>query len=196
MAPGRILITQKFAGLGGSQVSLAHHLALLDRSRFEPVVAVSNTGWLTQELDKMNIRWSRLPFGHWTKPFSIPANVVLVAKLRNLIRRENISLVHANEHFVGPQSLLAAKWAGVPAICHFRTGLEDLSPARIRKYLYAKFDRVLPVAEVLRKRLAEHAFHCDYDIEALAKAGSLITAGQSAEVRSKAGLVGIVDAPA
>jgi hypothetical protein len=46
------------------------------------------------------------------------------------------------------------------------------------------------------KRLAEHAFHCDYDIEALAKAGSLITAGQSAEVRSKAGLVGIVDAPA
>ena len=156
MTPGRILITQKFAGLGGSQVSLAHHLALLDRSRFEPVVAVSNTGWLTQELDKMNIRWSLLPFGHWTQPFSIPANVVLVAKLRNLIRRENISLVHANEHFVGPQSLLAAKWTGVPAICHFRTGLEDLSPARIRKYLYARFDRVLPVAEVLRKRLAEH----------------------------------------
>lgn len=156
MARFRILITQKFAGLGGSQVSLVHHLALLDRARFEPFVAVSNTGWLTQKLDAMKIPWSLLPFGHWTKPFSIPANLVLITRLRNLIKRENIDLVHANEHFVGPQSLLAAKWAGIGAICHFRTGFNDLTPARIRKYLYAKFDRVLPVAEVLRRRLAEH----------------------------------------
>ena len=152
----RILITQKFASLGGSQVSLAHHLALLDRSRFEPVVAVSNTGWLTQKLDEMNIRWLVLPFGHWTNALSMPANLLLISRLRRLIRNEKIDLVHANEHFVGPQSLLAAKWAGVPAICHFRTGLDDLTPSRIRKYLYAKFDRVLPVADVLRKRLAEH----------------------------------------
>lgn len=156
MKARRILITQKFASLGGSQVSLVHHLALLDRTRFEPYVAVSNVGWLTQKLDEMGIRWSIMPFGHWTKPLSIPANAVLVARLRSLLRRESIDLVHANEHFVGPQSLLAAKWAGVPAICHFRTGLDDLTPARIRKYLYARFDRVLPVAEVLRKRFAEH----------------------------------------
>lgn len=156
MRSARVLITQKFAGLGGSQVSLVHHLALMDRSRFEPFVAVSNTGWLTQKLDEMNIRWTLLPFGHWTNPLAVPANLVLIARLRNLIKKEKIALVHANEHFVGPQSLLAAKWAGVSAICHFRTGLDDLSPARIRKYLYAKFDRVLPVADVLRKRLAEH----------------------------------------
>lgn len=156
MRTARILITQKFAGLGGSQVSLVHHLALIDRARFEPIVAVSNTGWLTQKLDEMKIRWSLLPFGHWTNPLSMPANLVLIMRLRNLIKRENIDLVHANEHFVGPQSLLAAKWAGVSAICHFRTGLDDLTPARIRKYLYAKFDRVLPVAEVLRGRFAEH----------------------------------------
>jgi glycosyltransferase involved in cell wall biosynthesis len=155
-APKRILFTQKFASLGGSQVSLVHHLALLDRTRFEPFVAVSNTGWLTITLDLMQIRWVQLPFGHWTNPFAIPANIRLIARLRALIRAESIDLVHANEHFVGPQSLLAAKWAGVKAICHFRTGLDDLTPRRIKKYLYAKFDRVLPVAEVLRKRLAEH----------------------------------------
>jgi glycosyltransferase involved in cell wall biosynthesis len=154
--PSRILITQKFAGLGGSQVSLAHHLARLDRSRFEPFVAVSNVGWLTQQLDAMKVRWSLVPFGHWTNLLFVPANLVLIARLRKLIRDERIDLVHANEHFVGPQSLLAARWAGIPAICHFRTGLGDLTPARMRKYLYAKFDRVLPVAEVLRKRFAEH----------------------------------------
>ena len=155
-APKRILITQKFASLGGSQVSLVHHLALLDRARFEPLVAVSNTGWLTAKLDEMKIRWSLLPFGHWTNPLSLPANALLIARVRALIAKEKIVLVHANEHFVGPQSLLAAKWAGVHAVCHFRTGLDDLTPKRIRKYLYAKFDRVLPVADVLRKRLAEH----------------------------------------
>lgn len=137
-------------------MSLVHHLALLDRKRFEPVVAVSNTGWLTKTLDEMGIRWTLMPFGHWTNLFAMPRNIALIVRLRRLIDREQIDIVHANEHFVGPQTLLAAKWAGVPAICHFRTGLADLTPKRIRKYLYSKFDRVLPVAEVLRNRLSQH----------------------------------------
>ena len=44
-------------------------------------------------------------------------------------------------------------------------------------------------------RVAEHTFRCADDIEALAKAGSLIAAGQKAEVRTKNRLVGIVEGP-
>jgi glycosyltransferase involved in cell wall biosynthesis len=150
----RILITQKFASLGGSQVSLVHHVKLLDRSRFEPHVVVSNTGWLTTRLDELGIGWTHANFVHWTNPLSAFSNLRLIWKLRRVIHEKRIDLVHANEHWVGPPSLLAARWAGIPVVCHFRTGLEDLTRPRVYKYLYGRFDRVMVVAEVLRKALA------------------------------------------
>lgn len=154
--PWRILITQKYASLGGSQVSLVNHLSLLDRSRFEPYVVVSNTGWLTARLDELRIPWSLCAFGHWSNPLAIPRNIALILRLRRLIKLHRIDLVHANEHWVAPVSYLAARLAGVPVICYFRTGLSDLTPSRIRKYLYGRYDGVIVVAEVLRRALAKH----------------------------------------
>lgn len=154
-APQPILITQKFASLGGSQVSLVHTLRLLDRKRFAPHIVVSNEGWLTQQLDALRVPWTLAKFGHATGLGALPANWLLTRKLKSYIQRHSIRLVHANEHWVGPQSLRAARAAGVPAVCHFRTGLEDLTPRRIRNYRYAEFDRVLVVAEVLRAALAK-----------------------------------------
>lgn len=149
----RILIAQKFASLGGSQMSLVHHLERLDRRRFEPQVVVSNEGWLTQRLDGLGVPWSPMPFGHWNFS-SLFGNRSLVRRLARYIAQHRIDLVHANEHWVGPACLLAAQAGGIPAICHFRTGLEDLTARRVRKYRYAEFDRVIVVAEVLRKALA------------------------------------------
>jgi glycosyltransferase involved in cell wall biosynthesis len=153
--PWRVLIVQKFASLGGSQKSLVHHLELLDRSRFEPRVIVSNRGWLTEKLDELRVPWSLVQFGHWINLASLPRNLLLIARLKKYIRQHGIHLIHANEHWIAPPCYWAARRAGVPAICHFRTGLEDLTPRRIRKYLYGRFDRVLVVAEVLRKALAK-----------------------------------------
>lgn len=156
--PGRpqpVLITQKFASLGGSQVSLVHTLRLLDRARFAPHVVVSNEGWLTQQLDALRVPWTLAKLGHATGLGALSANWLLTRKLATYIRRHGIRLVHANEHWVGPQSLRAARAAGVLAICHFRTGLEDLTPRRIRKYRYADFERVFVVAEVLRAAMAK-----------------------------------------
>lgn len=150
----RILIAQKFASLGGAQKSLVHHLELLDRQRFEPQVVVSNQGWLTRELDRLGIAWSLMPFGHWGNLASLPRNLLLLARLRRHIRQHRIDLVHANEHWVGPPCGLAARKEGIPAVCHFRTGLKDLAARRIRKYRYGEFDTVIVVAEVLRKALA------------------------------------------
>lgn len=150
-----VLITQKFASLGGSQVSLVHALRLLDRARFAPHVVVSNEGWLTQQLDALQVPWTIAKFGHATGLGALSANWILTRKLAAYIRHHGIRLVHANEHWVGPQSLRAARAAGVPAVCHFRTGLEDLTPRRVRKYRYADFDRVLVVAEVLRAAMAK-----------------------------------------
>ena len=45
------------------------------------------------------------------------------------------------------------------------------------------------------KRVAEHTFRCADDIKAMAKAGSLIAAGQTAEVRTTDRLVGVVEGP-
>ena len=137
-------------------MSLVHHLELLDRRRFNPHVVLSNEGWLTAKLDQLHIPWSLIRFGHWTNIFSLPRNLMLIWRLKRLIRQHGIELVHANEHWVGPVAYSAARLAGIPAICHFRTGLADLTPRRIRKYLYGRFDRVIVVAEVLRRALAKH----------------------------------------
>lgn len=152
----RVLIAQKFASLGGAQVSLVHTLALLDHTQFEPHVVVSNEGWLTGKLTEMGIPWTLLAFGHWTNLASLPRNLLLVSRLQKYIRQHGIQLVHANEHWVAPPCYWAARKAGIPALCHFRTGLDDLTPRRIKKYLYGRFDRVILVAEVLRRAMAEH----------------------------------------
>ena len=152
----RVLIAQKFAGLGGAQVSLVHHLKHLDRRRYEPHVLVARQGWLTVKLTELGVPWTVLDFGHWTNPLYLPKNLLLVWRVARYIRRHRIDLVHANEHWIAPLCYWAARFTRIPAICHFRTGLEDLTPRRIRKYLYARFDRVIAVAEVLGKALAQH----------------------------------------
>lgn len=151
--PRRVLFAQKFAGLGGAQVSLVQHLEHLDRAHYEPHVVVAQEGWLTGKLTALGVPWTVLPFGHWA-PWRIVANFLLKKKLLNVIRAHRIDLVHANEHWVAPVCYQAARQAGIPAICHFRTGLEDLTARRVRRYLYARFDRVLAVADVLREALA------------------------------------------
>ncbi len=152
--PRRILITQKFASLAGSQKSLVYLLERLNKERFEARVLVMNTGWLTEECDRLGVPWDIEQFGHW-KLTSWLSNWQLARRLRNHIREHEIDLVHANEHWVGPHSRWGARMAGVPCVCHFRTGLEDLTPRRIRKYRYRDFERVLPVADVLRRALAK-----------------------------------------
>jgi glycosyltransferase involved in cell wall biosynthesis len=83
-------------------------------------------------------------------------NARLILKVRRLIKARQIDLVHANEHWVGPVSYVAARLAGIPVICHFRTGLGDLTPGRVRKYLYGRYDKVIAVAEVLRGELLKY----------------------------------------
>lgn len=153
--PRRVLLTQKFGGLAGAQVSLIQHLECLNRRHFDPRVLVATEGWLTERLDKLKIPWALFPFGHWNL-LSLPKNLMLILRLARYCRRHRIDLVHANEHWVAPQSYWAARLAGIPAIAHFRTGLEDLTARRVRKYLYARFDRVLVVADVLRLEMARH----------------------------------------
>jgi glycosyltransferase involved in cell wall biosynthesis len=152
-APRRVLLAQKFSGLGGAQVSLVQHLEHLERDRFAPRVLVAQEGWLTRRLDRMRVPWALFPFGHWTRR-AAPWNLLRAWRLARYLRRERIELVHANEHWVAPLCLWAARLAGVPIICHFRTGLEDLTPRRVRRYRYARYDRVVAVADVLREAIA------------------------------------------
>jgi len=132
-----------------------HHLQHLDRSRFLPSVVVSNTGWLTAQLDALRVPWTLFPFGGWNLA-ALPRNLALVLRLRRHLREQRIDLVHANEHWVGPLCNWAARLQGIPSVCHFRTGLQDATARRVRKYRYARFDKVIAVAEVLATALARH----------------------------------------
>src|SRR2546423_1403023 len=70
MRPKRILYVQHASGLGGSCVSLVTTLRSLDRSRFEPVVAVANdsadVAGLYEAAGFPPVRCPRLPFWNHT----------------------------------------------------------------------------------------------------------------------------------
>lgn len=154
--PKRVLFVQKFSTLGGGQKSLVQHLELLDRARYESFLLTSNTGWLTEQMDRLNVPWSLVKFGHWTNPLSMFRHVMLIWRLCRYVHDHKIDLIHANEHWIAPPCLIAARLCGIPVICHFRTGLQDLTPRRIARYQYRRFDRVIAVAEVLKSAMTPY----------------------------------------
>ena len=155
--PFRILYLQKFPSLGGSQQSLWLSLQALRSSYgIEPMVVVKEEGWLTQKLHEAGIPYALASFTHWNLT-KILHNLRLARKIAQLALQFRASVLHANEHWIGPIGWWAARRIGRPSLCHFRTGLADLTPRRIRKYRLPRFDAVVAVAEVLAQRLREYS---------------------------------------
>jgi len=104
VAPRRVLYLHTTSEIGGSDVSLAHIVERLDRSRFLPLVALPSHGPLVARLEQAGARVFVVPRMKkltsrkgraWLGMFA--ANYPLgTASLASLIRRERADLVHTN----------------------------------------------------------------------------------------------------
>jgi glycosyltransferase involved in cell wall biosynthesis len=129
----RILYVHNGPNIYGASRSLVRLLRVLDRERFEPLVLLPADGSLVPLVREMNVEVIVFPplsvierpvFHSWRLPFFM-LNIPLSAlRLRHILRREKIALVHTNTGVV-VSSGLAAWLAGVPHVWHIRDWFQE-----------------------------------------------------------------------
>lgn len=119
--------------VGGAEESLCTLLRLLDRNRFEPLVVIPSDGSLRERLLREKVRVEIVPWGNMSNmlsrkslfsilisPFAIPQMCRFLFKLKRIVKRENIFLIHTNGlkcHFLGG---ILGFWTGTKVIWHIR----------------------------------------------------------------------------
>ncbi len=113
-APVRVLVFQNRYLLGGQERQTVLHLATLDRSRWEPVLACLHAqGEHLADVEAMGLYPEVVGVG---ARMLRPNTVVQVARLARFVRERHIALVHAQDLFTNVLGVLAARLAGVPSI--------------------------------------------------------------------------------
>ena len=145
--PHNILYIQGVTRMGGSIESLLGLLKGLDKKIFYPVVVTSKKGRFFEESRSLGVETEVIKMGMWRKGKSLLRIPVSVYSIQSVIKRKNISLVHANTLWDNPYGVIPARLRKVPSICHIRnTFTED----KIKKYYLSKADRIICVSDEIR----------------------------------------------
>lgn len=154
----RILFIDHTANMGGGEIALLNLVDTINKTTFEPVVALFSAGPLTQRLCDRGIETHvvRLhPSITQTRKDSLGARSLLrifdqiralrfVWKLSRWIANQNAALVHTNSLKADIIGGLAARLAGVPVIWHVRDRIDiDYLPGAAVK-LFRLLSRLIP----------------------------------------------------
>ncbi len=113
---------------GGASRVLFSTLALLDRSRIEPMVALTMEGPACEILSGMGIVGEI--WGPMTEYRSARQYVRAVGRAAAWMHRQRIDIVHMNRaNDWRPAELVAARLLGIPIVTHFHTVNRDRAPA-------------------------------------------------------------------
>jgi glycosyltransferase involved in cell wall biosynthesis len=161
MPPHRILLVNHVSRIGGAERSLLDLVRHLDRTRFEPQVALPADGELPAKLKELGITCHFLPLRrlHRTyNPFALAGAAISVSavagQLARLIRREQIALVHANSTTAQLYAGSAARQSGVPCLWHVR----DLAlPGLLGRWLAARASAIVAISDCVRRQVAPYA---------------------------------------
>ena len=140
--------------VGGAERLLVDVVRRLDPARFDSVVCcIQAKGELAVELENAGIPVHCLDRMQ-SKRFDWRA----VADLRQLLRRERISLVHSHLYHANLYGRLAARFGGVPAVAtvHNVYTRTKLHRRLLNRWLARGTARVIAVSEEVRRDLIEH----------------------------------------
>lgn len=126
----RILYVHNSADLYGASRSLLRLLTVLDRTRFEPVVVLPESGRLEDRIKSLGVAVTIDPSLAIISRYSSKVSAIFRHfpvsswKLSRLIRRKKIDLVHTNAGVVFSPAF-AAWLAGVPHVWHIRESFDE-----------------------------------------------------------------------
>jgi glycosyltransferase involved in cell wall biosynthesis len=115
VTPKRILYLSPVGEKGGAESVLLDIIRHLDRTRFEPIVVCLKPGPLIDDLKQLNVKTFALR-AHKTR--SLHRVAVAIMRLRTIIHREHVDLVHGNGCTMLFYAGLAAKGIQCPVVWH------------------------------------------------------------------------------
>ena len=163
-----ILYLSHSAGLYGAELCLLTLVARLDKTRFLPIVILPNNGPLKQRLEELNVivevvssirAWLTKRSGIQTFFYflaMIPFVFVSVWRLRQIVTRYKVDLIHTNS-LVVIDGALTAQISGVPHIWHAR---ELLIPETVFYFLFGP-----RVALSVIKRLSDQIIAISFGVK-------------------------------
>lgn len=134
---------------GGVERGTIEMVQAIARAGGTPLVACAE-GRLVQKVTYHGGRFIPLPLGR-KSPFAIFRNAL---KLRNLIREEKISLVHARSRAPAWAARLACRWTGTPFVTTWHGVHSETFPGKkLYNAVLAAGDRVIAISEFIAARL-------------------------------------------
>ncbi len=119
-----ILYLNRFAEIGGAELSLQTLADCLRGTDYRPVVVLGKDGPLRQRLEKMDIIVYVYPFD-WCHSNKLISFMRTIAFLRRIIKKEGIKLIHSNQLWDNQYGAISAKIEKIPHILHVRLAPES-----------------------------------------------------------------------
>jgi glycosyltransferase involved in cell wall biosynthesis len=157
--PIRILYVHNSADLYGASRSLLRLLAKLDRQQFTPFAVLPEDGPLRTRLEEIGIKVlleprlsiiTRSVFRSWSLLRFLIEFPGSVARVKRIIRQNQIQLVHTNTGVILAPAL-AARLAGVVHVWHIRDWFQEFKALwrPYAAYINVFADRILTVSEAV-----------------------------------------------
>ena len=158
MEKKRILFMHQVSSIGGASYCLLNILKSIDRSRFEPIVALKSEGPLCLEIKKIGIKvvlfpeMNIIPYNKSIfriKSIQSYLGILLsIPRYLKLLRANNINVVYLNNMMLYPY-LKFSKKIGMQTVIHVRehwpVGQHVLQLKCAKKYVYKYADQVIAI---------------------------------------------------
>ena len=153
-----ILYLQGINEIGGAERALLSVLERLDRTYWQPAVACPATGPLVTELKSLGVPTYPMVFPAWRKLTHVLWRVPAWLKLARLVQEIEPALVHVNDLYWVPQTLLATRKRNIPVVVTVR---QSLKPPRVRQYQLDKAGFLVAVSDAARDVLLKNGVRPD-----------------------------------
>jgi len=145
--------------IGGSQVYLLHLLTKI-KNLVRPIVICQPNSAIYNYFKGTDVGVNALPLGFIRRSYNpilmlkfVKGQLTTIFRLRQIFRRKNVSLIHANGTFSLLSSLLAAKINGTPVVWTFHTGYLPQRAGGFIRLLTKSVDKTICVSDFLKKNL-------------------------------------------
>ena len=140
-------------GIGGVQKRMVSLLPKLDKKRYSIIVCSFKPGELQNRLEQ-----SEIPVRIVSRRFKF--DPVCIYKLRSIMKKENIDIVHTHCHKPNTTGRLAAKLAGVPVVITNEHNVDSWKSnwqLTLDRRLATYSDRIIAVSEAVKNFYVENA---------------------------------------
>ena len=144
--------------MGGAEQALLAIVREISREAVEPLLLWPRKDGTYRRLLSQGVQCAVLKVPGWRRPGSLPFIPLAVYRLRRLLSRAAIDLLHVNNFRSAPIGRIASRWAGIPCVSHVR---ELIPPKKIDQFRLRSCDFLIAVSRAVEEILLNEGFPRD-----------------------------------